>query len=212
MAAETNILSPSITNADASPVVANSTGQGAGSRLHAVDDIAPVSATPIQSVGSYYRICRFPVEAIVKKVYVQQNTEFDTYSSGATLVFDFNVAFSDSTVDGTPAALQGLIPTTALGGATTSFAAYSSPNLIFGQITQVYNAIMSKDITFNGITSTFTMKLVVMQPLWLTFGFANPYGVSGDPGGFFDLTAYASTGAHTGAAGSLYGRVEYSIP
>ena len=50
MAAETNILSPSITNADASPVVANSTGQGAGSRLHAVDDIAPVSAQALHFI------------------------------------------------------------------------------------------------------------------------------------------------------------------
>ena len=40
-----------------------------------------------------------------------------------------------------------------------------------------------------------------------------PYQMGGlIVGGFFDLTAYASTGAHTGAAGSLYGRVEYSIP
>lgn len=203
MSAETNIKSTSITNLDASPVVPNTSGQGASARLREVSDFAAVSATPIQSSGSYYRVIRFPTAVVPKRLYVAQNTEFDTHNS-ATLVLDFNVAFSDSTVDSTPATLQGLIPTSANTGATTSFASYSSPNLVFGQKTQVFNALINGDYAFNGLGSNYSMTLL-MQPLWLTFGFAS------DPGGFFDFTAYASTGATTGAAGKLFAGLMFAV-
>ena len=212
MAGTQNALSPSITNFDAAPTVAVNTGAGAGSRLHTIDDIVSMTTTITGNATSYARIVRFPTEAIVKKVIISESTELDTHSADQ-LVMDFNVAFSDSTTDGTPAALQGTIPTTALTGAVTTFAAYSSPNLLWGQYTPTYNAIFRNvDITFNGSFSTYSFKTLVMQPLWLTFGFTNAYGVSGDPGGFFDLTVYVSTAAGTSALGDLYARVEYSIP
>lgn len=212
MAADT-LKSTSITNLDASPVVANTRGSGAPAYSYLVDDTVAPTATGIGTLASTYRLCRIPVEAKVKSVKIAVSTGLDTNASAA-LVLDCNLAFSDSTTDGTPAALQGLIPTSANTGATTTVATYSSPNLIFGQTTPTQGKttmVKTKvDYTLNGIGSNYLIGFPQTE-LWSLFGFTNNYGVAMDPGGFFDLLLYVSTAAATGAAGTLYAEIGFVV-
>lgn len=211
MAAE-QIKSLQITNLDASPVVVNNTGAGGIARLNTIDGIVACAATPLQSAKSIYRIVRFPTMAILKSVVVATDTALDTGSHALT--FDFNIAFSDSTTDGTPAsflpasATEAVIPTTAKDGATmTTVAAYSAPNLIFGQVnnTSASVRLAPTDILLQGTIANYSFLALTQQPAWQALGF------TADPGGNFDLLAYVSTGAGTGAAGNLYARLSFVL-
>ena len=206
------VKSLAITNADANPVVNNNTGSGAQARLRSVDGIVACAATPLQSAKSVYRICRFPTMAVLKSVAVATDTALDTGSHALT--FDFNICFSDSTTDGTPAAFlpasagEAVIPTTAKDGSTmTTVAAYSSPNLIFGQVnnTSASVRLALTEILLQGTIANYSFLALTQQPIWQALGF------TADPGGNFDLLAYVSTGAGTGAAGNLYGRVAFAL-
>lgn len=212
MAAETNIKSAGITNLDATPMVLNTAGQGAAGPPREIDDYVSVAATPIQTAGSYYRLVRIPSNAKIKTLTISTDKALD--SGTPTLAFDIGLAWSDSTIDGTLPALQGLIPTTANDGSTTTtFAAYSAPNKIFGGITaaQLTNSakFISSNLLFNGITSGYTMAKLVSQPLWQIFGYVDGRGLPMDPGGFFDIYAYATTGANVGVAGTLHCRCQW---
>src|SRR6266851_4599357 len=94
--------SPSITNWDATPVVNNTVGEGAPGHLRSVSD--SVTATTGVTSGSTYRIARFPTNAKVKHVWIGVDATVTTFTA------DIDVAFSDSTQDGTSAANQGTIP------------------------------------------------------------------------------------------------------
>src|SRR5262249_5376526 len=134
-------------------------------------------------------------------------------ASAKTVAFDLNLIFSDSTIDGTQANLQNLIPTTANTGGTTSIASYSSPNKIFGTVIETSNtaAYVSGNLLFNGIGTTYNFLGLTQQPLWQTFGFTDGRGSPADPNGYFDLLVYVSTAATTAQACNIYGRVEYTI-
>ena len=130
-------------------------------------------------------------------------------SGTPTLAFDVGIAFSDSTKDGTPPQYQGKIPTTALDGTLTTFAAYSSPNKMFGGIAAVTltnsAAYNSGNLLFNGLTSNFTMPKLMSKTLWEIFNFVDGRGYPLQPGGMFDIYVYATTGANTGASGGYIG-------
>lgn len=211
MAAE-QIKSLAITNADANPVVPNTTGAGAQAKLISIDGIVACAAVPLASTKSVYRLVRFPTNARLKSVAVATDTALDTGSHALT--FDFNICFSDSTVDGTPAAFlpasagEAVIPTTAKDGATmTTVAAYAAPNLIFGQVnnTSASVRLALTEILLQGTIANYSFLALTQQPIWQALGFAS------DPGGNFDLLAYVSTGAGTGAAGNLYARVAFAL-
>ena len=213
MAADINVLSTSITNLDAiNPTVLNSSGQGASGTMTQVDDWAVATAAGMGTVGSYYRIVRFPTTAKIKTVEFATDAIADT-SATASLHFDFNVAFSDSTIDGTPASNQALIPQVANTGTLTSFATYSTPNKMFGAgvVQPSANARWAlTNYTFQNIsTATYDLLQLVGQPLWESFGFVAAAGQPQDPGGNFDLTAYVATAAGTGGACKLYMRCSY---
>lgn len=210
MAAE-QVKSLAITNADANPVVVNTAGAGARALLRSVDGIVACAAVPLASAKSVYRICRFPTLARLKSVIVATDVALD--SGTHALVFDFNICFSDSTTDGTPSAFlpasagEAVIPTTAKDGTTmTTVAAYASPNLIFGTVnnTSASVRLAQTELLFQGTIANYSFLALTQQPIWQALGFAS------DPGGNFDLLAYVSTGAGTGAAGNLYGRVSFS--
>lgn len=209
-----NLKSASITNLDASPIVPNTRGSGATASKYTIEDTVAPTASGLGSTTSTYRICRIPSNAKVKSVALAVSTGLDTNAS-PTLVFDLNLAFSDSTVDGTQAIYQGTIPTSANTGAVTTVASYSSPNLIFGQTTGTQGKttmVKTKvDFTFNGTGSNYPLSTIFDTELWSLFGFTNPYGVALDPGGFFDLFLYISTAAATGAAGTLFGEINYVV-
>lgn len=211
MAAE-QVKSLAITNLDANPVVNNNTGAGGEAILRSIDGIVACAAVPLQSTKSVYRICRFPTGARLKSVIVATDTALDTGTHALT--FDFNIAFSDSTTDGTPTAFlpasagEAVIPTTAKDGVTmTTVSAYSSPNLIFGQVnnTSASVRLAQTETLLQGTIANYSFLALTQQPIWQALGFAS------DPGGFFDLLAYVSTAAGTGAAGNLYGRVSFAL-
>lgn len=211
MAAE-NLDSTSITNLDSSPVVENTRGTGAPAYSYTIDDTVTCTASGIGTVGSTYRMVRFPSNAKIKGVHYATSVPLDTNSSPA-LAIDFNICFSDSTTDGTQAEFQGQIPTTA-GNTVTPISSYSSPNKLFGTYTvtsHTAGVLPQIDLTLNGITSTYPLSEITSTELWSLFGFENPYGVALDPGGFFDLLLYVSTAAATGAAGILYTKVDFVV-
>lgn len=201
----------SITSLDSIPIIPVSAGQGAPGILRVVDDVVAATAVGLQTAKSSYRLCRFPTFAKIKSVLIATDVALDTGSHA--LSFDINVAFSDSTLDGTPANVQGLIPTTANNGAVTTLAAYASPNIMFGASnnTSASVKLARTDVTFNGNLATYSMAVLTTQPLWQAFGFVNGAGNPQDPGGYFDLLLVNSILAGTGAAGNIYGRVEYTV-
>lgn len=222
MAAD-NIKSAAIVNLDATPAYPATTGEGASGYAKFIEGYCTATATGIATQYSTYQLVRVPTNAKIKSVWFGESTELDTHSADA-LVLDFNMIHSDSTVDNTPANLQSLIPTT-VGTPTTNIAfgtevvgtaatqtgpvgtAYTTPNVIFGQPTLVFNAIFNADITFTG--TNYKYRQLMNTPLWNIFGYQNAQAQPADPGGFFDLTAVVSTAATTGAAGDLYVRVAY---
>jgi hypothetical protein len=204
MAADAN-KSLSITNLDAIPIIPNSRGQGAGGMLTSQDGICPVTAVGIATVGSTYKLARIPTGAIIKSVLIASDVLLDSNAT-PTLEIDWNLAFSDSTIDGTPSALQGLIPTTANNGSTTTFAAYTAPNIIFGTSRPSLTPV---EIVYAGSRTNYPMPTLTQEPVWQNFGFVNGIGNPDDPNGFFDLVARVSTAAATGVAGNLSARIVY---
>jgi hypothetical protein len=203
--------SVAITGLDATPYTPQTAGQGAPDRLKIQDDVVAATATGLGTAKSSYRLCRIPTGAHIKSVLLATDVALD--SGTHALVFDINLAFSDSTIDGTPANVQGLIPTTANTGATTTLATYSSPNIMFGTINNTSASVRfaRTDVTFNGSNTNYPMTTITLQPLWQTFGFLDGRGNPIDPNGYFDLFLVNSTVAGTGAAGNIYGRIEYTV-
>lgn len=211
MAADT-VFSASVTSFNAVPPVPVTSGMGAPGRLLSVDDFCACTAVGIATATSTYRILRFPTWAKPKSLVIATDVAVDTNAS-PTLAIDINVAFSNDTTDGTPVSLQGLIPTTANTGATTTIASYTAPNKLFGNITPFSSqhtvGYSPTDVIFNGNQTTYNLSVLTQQPLWQTFGFIDGRGNPSDPGGMFDILLYVSTGSATGAAGKIYARLTY---
>jgi hypothetical protein len=218
------LLSPAITNLNTFPVVPNTAGEGGPGILRRVVDTVTTTAVGMATIGSAYRLCRFPTGARIQGFRVDLGI---VDSGGATAVFDFNVAFSDSlTQDGTPSiylptdntttnetASLCIPKTTQAGGTPTSVTTYSTPNLMFGQITVGNNAVkLNNDQLFAGSyaagTTAGTIKAAWRfggpnYPMWAMLGYLV------DPGGYFDILAYLSTAATTGAAGQIHGQLDF---
>jgi hypothetical protein len=211
--ANDTVKSASLTNLDATPYLASNAGQGATGRKVEVDDYCAATAAGLQSSGSYYKLVRIPTGALVKSVTLFTDKAPDA-ASAKTVAFDLNLIFSDSVDDGTPTYLQGLIPTSANTGGTTTIASYSSPNKIYGTVIETSNttAFGPIDEVFNGLGANYSLTGGFMNlPLWQIFGFTDGRGYASDPGGYFDLMAYVATGATTGQACNIYAKVEFSI-
>lgn len=97
----TTVKSTSITNLDATPVTngANTTGAGAVSYSKRVMDSATMAITTGANT-TILRLVRIPMTALVKHV----NFESAALTKGSVTI---GLAYSDSTIDGTPAAVQG---------------------------------------------------------------------------------------------------------
>lgn len=218
------VKSQSITSLDSTPIVPVSAGQGGPARRVVVDDLAATTLTGLQSTGSFYKLVRIPSGAIIKSVKVWSDKAIEGATTNPTLGIDFNLAFSDSADDGTPSFLQGLIPQTGTGATTTTFATYSSPNIIFGTVvvsttpvqkggvggagTAVFGPV---ELLFNGSRTNYPMSSIASMPLWQIFNYLDGRSNAADPGGYFDLVAYVSTVAVSGVVGNLYAQVDYAI-
>lgn len=98
------LKSAQITNLDASPIVANTRGNGAAGNLQFVDGF--VTAVASDAAGSTYRLVRLPSTAIVKRLVLESEAQ------GAGKI-NLSAYYSDSTTDGTQPSLQAVIvPTT----------------------------------------------------------------------------------------------------
>jgi len=93
------LKSAAITNLDAIPVVAVTTGEGAPGYLREVD--AYITTVAADDTSSTYRLARLPATAKVKSVH------FESADTGGTGTVNVGLYHSDSTVDGTPVSLQG---------------------------------------------------------------------------------------------------------
>jgi len=209
-----NLKSIPVTNLDATPVVVATAGEGTyGLGKTATDFVNPSSSN---TQFSTYRLCRFPTNSKVKHVWLFQSG-IDTTTAAATL--DFNVAFSDSTVDGTPVALQSTIPSSKFDGTAFAFVsgtgystAYTNTgtgNKLFGSAIAVLTngAGQTVDLTFKN-TFTPTMR---DDDMWDALGFTTTQGVAADPGGQFDIFAVIATGATTPKAGQIAIEVDFVL-
>ena len=207
MAGKDTVKSVSITNLDTVPIIKPTAGAGGLSRTVQVDDYCTATAAGLQSAGSWYKLVRIPTWALVKSV--KMGADAGPNLNGA-LALDLNLVFSDSTDDGTPTWLQGLIPMSTNTGGTTTIASYTTPNLIYGTWKPTASAaiIEPTDLVLNGLGSAYNFTGGFMNtPLYQLFGFTDGRGEPADPGGYFDLMAYVATGATTGGACNIYASV-----
>lgn len=217
--ATSSVLSPNITLLDTLPLVRPTSGQGAESAIIRSTDYIAVT-TGMLAAGQYWRTNRIPTRAVIKRVLVMPDAILDTNAS-QTLALDFGVAFSDSTIDGTPVSLQSLIPTSANTGATTPPATYTSPNIIFGTVTlsgnnaqfppKINGILQFLDITYGKGSVLYNSLPLTETPLYRLLGFKNAQGTYADPGGFFDLFTNVSAGAATAHAGNIAYQIDYAI-
>ncbi len=214
------LKSSRITDLDATPIVVPTAGEGLGGHVQMnTDSVNPTSA--IAQNGNY-RLCRFPTDAKLKRVWL--------YTSGlegqttATASLDSNVAFSDSTADGTQAALQGTIPSnkhdgTSLAylgttGYNTAYTNSGTGNKLFGAtvVQSAAGATKFTDITFQNTTASQGFFPVNRDDnLWNVFGFTNSQGTAQDPGGFFDIFVVVAGALTTAAAGVIGVEVDFVI-
>lgn len=175
------LKSAAITNLDAIPLSYASAGEGAAARVQSIEGF--VTANTGDAAGSTYRMVRLPTNAKVKKVELRAAC----VTAGAA---DVNVAFSDSTTDGTDAYLQGTIPQVS-----------AANNKLFGAAQSLTGGInVPADLTFANATNFPAGSR--MQPLWQVLGF------NSDPGGMFDILLVVTTAVTTGGAVAV--RVEYA--
>src|SRR5262245_34660586 len=173
--------SASIINADASPIVANTTGEGGEGPLRAAND--SVTAVVGDSIGSVYRMVRIPTNAKVKRVLV---TYLTASTAGAT---DISVAFSDSLTDGTQAVFSALAnPVVQVPG--------PADNKLFASALTLTAVLKNSDQTFGNTFTTVHQNL----PLWQVLVNLGATQFTTDPGGFFDIV-FKLTTALTVAAG-----------
>lgn len=204
-----------IINLDAQPILIPTAGEGIGGEDRLLTDV--VLPTVAVNEWSTYRLARFPVEAKIKHVWAYLKG-IDS-NAGATATFDFNVAFSDSTTDGTPPIYQGTIPSNKNDGTSfafvtqtgysTSYQNSGTGNKLFGNVAGTNaGAVTYKDITFNGTVFTPAMR---DMPLWNVLGFVNNAGLAQSPGGFFDIFVVVAAAVATAAAGTIAVEVDYVI-
>jgi|SRR5262245_10350357 len=186
---------PGIINADALPIVANTTGESGQGMLRVVNDF--VTAAVGDSIGSIYRVVRIPTTAKIKNLLLNYPT---ASTAGAT---DIGVAYSDSLTDGTQPQFTALAnPMVQITGPVD--------NKLFAAAFSLTSARNQADITLAALLTTGgTFTLAHMNlPLWQVLVNLGCTQFTADPGGYFDLTAKLTT-ALTVAAGSFALTCEY---
>jgi hypothetical protein len=215
--------SATIVNLDTQPILFPTNGEGGRGEFNNLTDYTTHTVAFGSATGNASRTSRFPVEARVKQVWLF-TSGLDS-SSSQTLTLDVNVSFSDSAYDGTSVALQSQIPESALTGAITTLASYTSANKLFGAALTVgaSSAVKYTNITYSGV---YTPALA-QQPMWAVLGgtgaataaiqlagggFAQQ--VNGQicaPGGYFDILCVTAHTATTAATGTIGTEVDFVI-
>lgn len=179
------LKSTSITNLDASPIVPNTAPNGVQYNVKKIADSVIPTAAGVADTGSKYKMIRLPSNCYLKHVHLFTSTALDTGGGSAALAVDVGVYYSDSTVDGTPAANQG---------------------------TAVNDNIIADAFALKGLTAALNVENPAWtqtkqtQPLW------KAAGLTVDPGGQFDIVVGVETAANTGATGTLILEAEIGYP
>lgn len=176
--ATSHLKSTAITNLDASPIVANTAGEGAAGRLHSISGF--VTALAADAAGTTYQLVRVRSNVVVKQVL------FESEAQGAGKV-QLSVYYSDSTTDGTQVANQGIVVPTSGAG-------------FFSDDIDCTSAVAQGDKTSSGTSGTGANGYTLdkrNKHLW------DALGLTTDPGGFFDIVAVVHTTAITTGTGRL---------
>lgn len=174
--AVSHFKSTAITNLDTIPPLTPTTGEGGPGYVRSVNGFATAAAA--DAAGSTYQFVRIPSNAKVKHLF------FTSEAQGAGAV-QLGVYYSDSTVDGTAVANQGLVvPTTGVN--------------FFANDISIAAAVNSVDEVMQNMATGGANNLSLSnQPLWQALG------LTSDPGGFFDIVATVHTTAITTGTGRL---------
>jgi len=221
MTAVLNSKAVNVTLLDAvNPKSALTSGEGAPSRLNVVEDQITLPVTFFSATNNYARVARIPANAKIKRIALFTDAAVDSAATTGAAAFKVGVAFSDSTTDGTPAAYQGLVPSTlgllaAAAGTVVALPSTANANAIFGTVTApaTTGAIPLTDVTFGGSTATYGSPLLRTQtPLSRQFNFLDAGGNAQDNLGYFDIFIMSSVAYTTvpSAVANLYVRVEYA--
>lgn len=160
-----------------------SSGFGAPGFLRSVSGVI----TPVASdnTTTTYQMVRIPTNAVIKHVWLVAQTQ------GAGQ-YDISVYYSDSAIDGTPSAVQGLVvPTT---GAT-----------FLGDAINNASAIAPTDELAAGGTAAGWTPAMINKRLW------DALALTSDPGGFFDIVLVVTDTAVTTGTGLVALSVEYVL-
>jgi hypothetical protein len=173
----------SIVNADATPIVATSIGEGAPGFLKEVND--SITAVAADSIASIYRFVRIPTNAKVKRVLLSS-------VSITVAAADLDVAFSDSTTDGTQLAFSSLAnPVVQVTGPVD--------NKLFGSAQTLAGPLTNVDKTFTGTFLFIHQNL----PLWQVLVNLGCTQFTADPGGYFDIVAKLTAAVTVGGTASV---------
>lgn len=183
MAQSSILKSPSITNSDATPRVANEAGEGAPANLRSVNDF--ITAVSADDTGSRYRLLRIPTTAKLKKLSI-----FSKIASAGS--GDINIAFAD-TPDANPALAGGIVQITG-----------PADNKLFGAAQSLVLAGVDTDFTFKGAFLPAHQNL----PLWQVLVNLGATQFASDPGGYFDILIAITTAVTTG--GVVGAKVDYA--
>lgn len=167
-----SLKSAAITNLDATPPVAIQAGNGAAGYVRRAFGYVTISAS--MAATSTYRLVRLPTNA--------RNVElkFESQAQGAG-AFNLSAYYSDSTVDGTPVANQGVIvPTTG--------------DQFWASDINCASAVLPTDVTNESTNNGLDKR---GKELW------DALGLTADPGGFIDVVAVVHTTDVTTGTGKL---------
>lgn len=167
-----NLKSTAITNLDATPPFAATTGLGGPGRLQTVD--ATITPDSSASTTSTYRMLRLPSCAVLKHLLIDGAAE----TAGA---YNVGLYYSDSPFDGTNYANQG-----AAIDATMFASAYSLASAV-----QEPTDIVNQNSRYPGTSR--------LMPLWQAINQVSGTELTADPGGFFDIVLVCTTSPTAGA-------------
>lgn len=179
-----HVKSTPITNLDASPVVPQTTGQGAGAMVKSIEGVVTVPASA--DIDSTLQVVRVKSDAIIKEILVDAAafTTSGQFDVGVYYATDGSNQLSKSSLLAADAIDQDFFTITPLdGGESNGLFAVLVPGGGF----RITNATVAQD------NNTVWAAADVHLPLWEALGLAS------DPGGNFDicLTLTEANGAAT---------------
>jgi len=186
--------SASIINWDGNPIFIPSSGEGAPGRITGIT--SNLTGVVGDSIGSVYKLVRFPTNAKVKRLWVAQ------FGATGTSAGDIDVAFSDSLTDGTQAVFNSLAnPVVQVTGPVD--------NKLFGSAVTLNGAAAPVTATDRTFQNTFTSAHADL-PMWQVLVNIGATQFVADPGGFFDIVIKLTTGVAV-ANINYYAELDYII-